>query len=112
MSISPDTQKHMESVTETTLETFETISAVARTRLSELHVCCRYHAVKHLCVCGCGAEINTPLHPTGWTLTCDGVSVSLSPSIGNWSEKCQSHYWVINNQIQWVPKYPRRKFLN
>ena len=35
MSISPDTQKHMESVAGTTLETFETISAVARTRLLE-----------------------------------------------------------------------------
>ena len=35
MRSSSDTQKHMESVAETTLETFETISAVARTRLSE-----------------------------------------------------------------------------
>ena len=77
----------------------------------KLYVCCRYRAVKHLCACGCGAEINTPLHPTGWTLTCDGVSVSLSPSIGNWSEKCQSHYWIINNKIQWEPKYPRHKIL-
>lgn len=77
----------------------------------KLYVCCRYRAVKHLCACGCGAEVNTPLHPTGWTLTCDGVSVSLSPSIGNWSEKCQSHYWIINNKIQWAPKYPRRKIL-
>ena len=77
----------------------------------KLYVCCRYRAIKHLCACGCGAEINTPLHPTGWTLTCDGVSVSLSPSIGNWSEKCQSHYWIINNKIQWAPKYPRHKIL-
>ena len=76
-----------------------------------LYVCCRYRAVKHLCACGCGAEINTPLHPTGWTLTCDGVSVSLSPSIGNWCEKCQSHYSIVNNRIQWAPKYPRHKIL-
>ena len=77
----------------------------------KLYVCCRYRAVKHLCACGCGVEINTPLHPTGWTLTCDGVSVSLSPSIGNWSEKCQSHYWINNNKILWGPKYPRHKIL-
>ena len=77
----------------------------------KLYVCCRYRAVKHLCACGCGVEINTPLHPTGWTLTCDGVSVSLSPSIGNWSEKCQSHYWIINSKIHWAPKWPKHKIL-
>ena len=77
----------------------------------KLYVCCRYRAVKHLCACGCGAEINTPLHPTAWTLTCDGVSVSLSPSIGNWSEKCQCHYWIINNRVQWAPKCSRREIL-
>ena len=72
-----------------------------------LYVCCRYRAVKHLCACGCGVEINTPLHPTAWTLMCDGVSVSLSPSIGNWSERCQSHYWIRNNRIHWAPKWSR-----
>ena len=77
----------------------------------KLYVCCRYRAVKHLCACGCGVEINTPLHSTGWTLTCDGVSVSLSPSIGNWSEKCQSHYWIINNKIQWAPKFSKHEIL-
>ena len=50
----------------------------------KLYVCCRYRAVKHLCACGCGVAVNIPLHPTGWTLICDGVSVSLWPSIGNW----------------------------
>ena len=77
----------------------------------KLYVCCRYRAVKHLCACGCGAEINTPLHPTAWTLMCDGISVSLLPSIGNWSEKCQSHYWIRNNKIHWASKWSRRKIL-
>ena len=70
----------------------------------KLYVCCRYRAVKHLCACGCGIGVNTPLHPTGWTLICDGVSVSLWPSIGNWSEKCQSHYSFRNNEIHWASK--------
>ncbi len=75
----------------------------------KLYVCCRYRAVKHLCACGCGVAINTPLHPTAWTLICNGVSVSLWPSIGNWSESCQSHYWIRNCRIQWAPKWsPRR----
>lgn len=77
----------------------------------KLYVCCRYRAVKHLCACGCGVEINIPLHPTGWKLTCDGVSVSLSPSIGNWSEKCQSHYWIISNKVQWAPKLSKHQIL-
>ena len=77
----------------------------------KLYVCCRYRAVKHLCACGCGVAINTPLHPTGWTLICDGVSVSLWPSIGNWSEKCQSHYWIRNSKIQWAPKWSKRRIL-
>ena len=76
-----------------------------------LYVCCRYRAVKHLCACGCGVAINIPLHPTGWTLICDGVSVSLWPSIGNWSESCQSHYWIRNSRIQWAPKWSRRRIL-
>lgn len=75
----------------------------------KLYVCCRYRAVTHLCACGCGVEINTPLHPTGWTLRYDGVSVSLSPSVGNWSEKCQSHYWITNNQVRWSRMWPRQK---
>lgn len=74
-----------------------------------LYVCCRYRAVKHLCACGCGVEVNTPLHPTGWTLICDGVSVSLWPSIGNWSELCQSHYWIRNNRIHWARKWSRSR---
>lgn len=76
-----------------------------------LYVCCRYRAVKHLCACGCGVAINIPLHPTGWTLTCDGVSVSLWPSIGNWSEKCQSHYWIHTSRIHWAPTWSRRQIL-
>ena len=42
---------------------------------------------------------------------CDGVSVSLSPSIGNWSEKCESHYWIINNRVQWASRFSRREIL-
>ena len=77
----------------------------------KLYVCCRYRAIKHLCACGCGVPINTPLHPTAWTLICDGVSVTLWPSIGNWSEECQSHYWIRNNTIYWASRWSRHKIL-
>ena len=79
--------------------------------IGTLYVCCRYRAVAHLCACGCGTVIHTPLHPTQWTLVCDGVSVSLYPSIGSWSEDCQSHYWVRNNRILWARRLSTRKII-
>ena len=74
-----------------------------------LYVSCRYRAAVHLCACGCGAKISTPLHPTGWRLLFDGESVSLSPSVGNWSETCQSHYVIKNNRVLWGDRLPRDK---
>ena len=62
-------------------------------------------AAKHKCCCGCGEEVFTPLNPTDWKLTFDGVSVSLWPSIGNWSLPCQSHYYIKRNRIKWAPKW-------
>ena len=56
----------------------------------------------HKYCCGCGCEVVTPLSPTDWKLTFDGVSVSLSPSIGNWSFPCRSHYWIVNNAVRWA----------
>ena len=55
----------------------------------------------HQCCCGCGNEVVTPLSPTGWTLTFDGKSVSLSPSIGNWGFHCRSHYWISRDRVVW-----------
>src|SRR5262249_14539462 len=43
-----------------------------------------------------------PLTPTDWELTFDGESITLSPSIGNWSFPCRSHYWIRNNRAEWA----------
>jgi hypothetical protein len=32
-----------------------------------------------------------------------GETVSLSPSIGSWSLKCQSHYWIRHDTVEWAP---------
>jgi len=66
-----------------------------------LYVSMQYGTAVHLCCCGCGNKVITPFTPTDWKLTFDGVSVSLSPSIGNWNFKCQSHYWIKRNKIEW-----------
>lgn len=64
-----------------------------------------YATLVHRCCCGCGSEVVTPLSPTDWKLTFDGQSISLHPSIGNWSLACRSHYWINNNRIDWAAKW-------
>lgn len=56
-----------------------------------IYISIPYATVIHLCCCGCRSEVVTPLRPDAWTLLFDGMSVSLRPSIGNWSFPCQSH---------------------
>lgn len=63
----------------------------------------------HLCCCGCGTEVITPLSPPEWTLIFDGETVTLDPSIGNWSFRCQSHYWITRNEVHWAPKWSRER---
>lgn len=63
----------------------------------------------HKCCCGCDEEVVTPISPTGWQMTFDGVSVSLYPSIGNWSSPCQSHYWIRQNNVKWAERWSKEK---
>lgn len=67
-----------------------------------LYVSRRYATAVHLCCCGCGSEVVTPLNPVKWHLRENGGTVSLSPSIGNWSLPCQSHYWIENDRVVWA----------
>lgn len=66
-----------------------------------LYVSEKYKTAVHLCCCGCRQEVVTPLTPVDWRLTRNGDDVTLYPSIGNWSFKCQSHYWIRRSRIQW-----------
>jgi len=67
-----------------------------------LYVSMQYGSASHKCCCGCGNDVYTPLSPTDWKLIFDGRTISLYPSIGNWSFLCQSHYFITNNRVQWV----------
>ena len=69
-----------------------------------LYVSTPFAIVVHSCCCGCENEIVTPLDPQDWEMTFNGRSVSLSPSIGNGSLACESHYWVHRNQVEWLPR--------
>lgn len=66
-----------------------------------LYVSLDYATAVHKCACGCGEEVVTPITPKDWKLTFNGEAISLHPSIGNWSFKCRSHYFVKNNKIAW-----------
>lgn len=70
-----------------------------------LYITVEYRTAIHKCVCGCGNEVITPFSPTDWELSFNGDFVSLSPSIGNWSFKCQSHYWIVKNEIIHASKW-------
>lgn len=67
-----------------------------------VYVCIPYGTVVHRCCCGCGQEVVTPLGPTDWRVIFDGETVSLEPSIGNWSFPCRSHYWIVRNRVRWA----------
>ncbi|MNH51795.1 hypothetical protein D3C73_34450 [compost metagenome] len=53
----------------------------------------------HNCLCGCGMKVVTPIKPHKWILTFDGETISLHPSVGNWSFACQSHYVIRNSRV-------------
>lgn len=74
-----------------------------------IYVSIPYATVAHKCCCGCGKEVITPLSPTDWKLIFDGQSISLDPSIGNWSFACQSHYWIKRNRVKWAPQWSQEE---
>lgn len=66
-----------------------------------VYVSIDFATVAHLCLCGCGSEVVTPLTPTDWRLTFDGETISLDPSVGSWQLPCRSHYWIRRNRGHW-----------
>ena len=67
-----------------------------------LYVSRRYSTASHLCCCGCGREVVTPLNPAKWQLSERRGAISLYPSIGNWSFPCRSHYWIDHDRVRWA----------
>lgn len=74
-----------------------------------LYVSRKYHTASHLCCCGCGSKIVTPLNPSGWKLSSKHGKISLYPSIGNWSLPCKSHYWIRANKTEWAPRWSQHQ---
>jgi hypothetical protein len=70
-----------------------------------LYVSEEFAIAVHLCPCGCGSKIRTPLGPTEWTVNDTRSGPSLYPSIGNWQQVCQSHYWISRGEVIWAGKW-------
>ncbi|MHA6780709.1 DUF6527 family protein [Pseudonocardia saturnea] len=67
-----------------------------------LYVSVEYATTLHLCACGCGHEIVLAISPNDWRVCWDGQTVSVNPSVGNWSLPCQAHYVIRRNIVQWA----------
>lgn len=67
-----------------------------------IYVAAEHGVMMHLCACGCGSEVSLPLSPIDWRLTFDGDSISVSPSVGNWSLPCRSHYVIDRSHVRWA----------
>ena len=80
-------------------------------RLEEgvLYISERYRTCSHLCCCGCGEEVVTPLSPAEWSVRREGDTVSLWPSVGNWDYRCRSHYVIRRNKVLWAGQMTGRQ---
>lgn len=74
-----------------------------------LYISIEHCTAIHKCVCGCGNEVVTPFSPTDWSLIFNGKTISLNPSIGNWTFECKSHYWIKNSKIEFARTWSEKE---
>ncbi|MBX3118544.1 MAG: hypothetical protein KF784_05735 [Fimbriimonadaceae bacterium] len=70
----------------------------------KLYVSMRYRTAAHLCACGCGRKVVTPIRRGAWKLEFDGESITLFPSIGSSNLPCRSHYFIRDGLVKWLPE--------
>jgi uncharacterized protein DUF6527 len=66
-----------------------------------LYVSEEFAVAGHLCACGCGSKVITPLGSAEWALSERNGLPTLRPSVGNWQLPCRSHYVIADGQIHW-----------
>lgn len=74
-----------------------------------LYVSVEFGTAAHSCFCGCGSEVYTRFSPRDWSMKFNGDTVSISPSIGNWSFPCQSHYVLSGGRVHWADPWSRER---
>lgn len=76
-----------------------------------LYVSKEFGVAGHLCPCGCGNKIITPLGRREWKFSENKGQATLYPSIGNWQLPCRSHYWIRNGKIKWSYSWDDEKIM-
>ena len=74
-----------------------------------LYVSEAFGTAAHLCACGCGSKIRTPLGPTEWSVRAMREGPSLRPSVGNWQKPCRSHYVIDRGEVIWGRPWSAKK---
>lgn len=59
----------------------------------------------HLCACGCGSKVMTPLGTTEWSFEDSSFGPTLTPSIGSWQLLCKSHYCITHGEVCWADQW-------
>lgn len=71
-----------------------------------------FGAAAHLCACGCGTKVRTPLGPTEWSLEETDDGPTLRPSVGSWQQACQSHYLITGGEVVWAEQWTADEITN
>jgi hypothetical protein len=74
-------------------------------KVGTLYLSDEFDIAIHLCACGCGSKVKTPLGATEWSVKETRSGPSLRPSVGNWQQSCQSHYWIDGGEVVWAEKW-------
>jgi len=74
-----------------------------------LYISDEYDLACHMCPCGCGNKIVTPIGPTDWSFKLEKGKPTLYPSIGNWQIPCRSHYWIRQGIIEWSYQWSEKR---
>ncbi len=72
-----------------------------------LYISISYKSAAHNCFCGCGNIVFTPLIKGRWSLIFQGKNVSLYPSIGSANLECRSHYFLTENNVEWLKPFSK-----
>ncbi|MDO8773712.1 MAG: DUF6527 family protein [Burkholderiaceae bacterium] len=70
-----------------------------------LYVSLEFETAHHLCACGCGQKVRTPLSAAEWQVEETPQGVTLRPSIGSWQLPCRSHYLIHKGQVVWAEQW-------
>ncbi|MCJ7420447.1 DUF6527 family protein [Sphingomicrobium astaxanthinifaciens] len=76
-----------------------------------LYVSDEFETAAHLCACGCGSKIRTPILPTEWRLAGSDKNPTLRPSVGNWQRPCRSHYFITNGRVKWCAQWTEEEIM-